>query len=286
MSSGFKKFLYVFFFLCGCLAIYSAFASDGVSIWMRIRDFALGILIISAVVFPLVRWFCLTICAIIGTVFLIIGIFQYSPPGSWLCAISLFVSITLSFYFGVCFWDHLPKRHPSASARVDKLLADYPNLPDLQTVECEQSLANHINETEAAGDVTIDATADWQEFHRKYTAIDYLRTKVVGVTFNNDFTGINRQHILFFCKAGDTVSLNFYRYNGAPAYAVMTKYGQIGNLSASFADTIYNHYDQYVLIPQIKEITGGAEGYPYGCVLQIAVYQKNKDLPYFLRAKP
>lgn len=117
-------------------------------------------------------------------------------------------------------------------------------------------------------------TVDQQELHRNYTAIDYLRTKVVGVTFDNDITGINRQHLLFLCKAGDPVSLKFYRYKGSPAYAVMTRYGQIGNLSASFADTIYNRYGQYVLVPEIKEITGGKEGYPYGCVLQIAVYHK------------
>lgn len=271
--SKLKTILIICVATLGILLLVGAFTATGDSIWARIGYFLIGAGLILSIFSTTVRWLSLLTAALTGIIYSTVCFFAYSSISPFTYIVIIIVALTIVIYYAQRLWRRLSKNFDSARKRVDRILADYPGVEELHSEEYKQSLIDYIEGAEAIGDIVISSSADWQEFYRDYIAIDYLRTKVVGVTFNND-NGTSRQQIIPLCQCGDPVNLEYYTFKGAPAYAVMTKYGQIGNLSAAFADTIYNQYDQYMLVPEIKEITGGSDGYPYGCKLQIAVYQK------------
>ena len=76
--------------------------------------------------------------------------------------------------------------------------------------------------------------------------LDTIRTKVVGVTFNNE-DGENRQDI----------SVEKYTYNGEPAAYVKWGDKVIGNLSAELAGDLARKYPKARYTAEILEISGG-----------------------------
>ena len=95
-----------------------------------------------------------------------------------------------------------------------------------------------------------------------------IRTKVVGVTFKND-DGTDRQEILATVYTGDALDLKPYKYNGAPAMAVMHANGCIGNIKADLAaDLCSSPYITYTA--EVLEVTGGDGIKSYGCNIEIS----------------
>ena len=122
-------------------------------------------------------------------------------------------------------------------------------------------------------DQIIDTAEELDRFIQEHPLIDDMYTKVVGVSFPND-NGTSRQEILSLCSPGDPVFFSSYRYNGEPALAVFSNYGQIGNLSARLAESFESDYDcDLILAGEIAQITGGENGLKYGCNLHILVYR-------------
>lgn len=115
-----------------------------------------------------------------------------------------------------------------------------------------------------------------QAFLDAHDLIDEIRTKVVGVTFNND-DGTNRQDILARCCVGDQVYFRHFVYRGSPAYSVTADHGQIGNLPSDLAQTIDQCYDGCILYGTITKISGGADGFYYGCNILIDVFREKQN---------
>lgn len=119
----------------------------------------------------------------------------------------------------------------------------------------------------------VDTDSEMAAFLREYTLEREIRTSVKGVTFRND-DGSNRQSILARCHRGDGVIPIFYRYNGDPAYAVITDYGQIGVLSADLAQDIHDGYANHMVNGEILAVTGGDAGRNLGCNIVLRFYRK------------
>lgn len=119
-------------------------------------------------------------------------------------------------------------------------------------------------------DSPIDDSSDDRPYFEVSLSVDEILTKVVGVSFNNS-DGTYRQSILSRCREGDAVELSFFRYKGDPAYAVYTRHGQIGNLSADLAQSIYDLPDDYEVSGEITRITGGGPEQYLGCNLRLTV---------------
>lgn len=120
--------------------------------------------------------------------------------------------------------------------------------------------------------VTVSSQDDLSQFALRHSMVEELRTKVVGVTYQNE-DGTSRQPILARCHAWDPVYLRFYRFHGEPAFAVVTDYGQIGCLSAKLAARLYASYgERAIYAAKITSVTGGDNGLYYGCNLLIQVY--------------
>lgn len=113
-----------------------------------------------------------------------------------------------------------------------------------------------------------------REFLSSHTEIREIRTKVAGVSFNNE-NGSSRQELLSLCEAGQAIELIPFRYKGDPAYRVITQYGQIGNLRADDAALLDDIYRGCVIVGTISKVTGGANGQYYGCNIILKIYQKN-----------
>lgn len=121
-------------------------------------------------------------------------------------------------------------------------------------------------------DSLVAFTQGMTQFALRHSLVDELQAKVVGVTYQNE-DGASRQPILARCHAGDPVYLHFYRYQGNPAFAVVTDYGQIGCLSAKLAARLYASYgERAIYAARITSVTGGDAGLYYGCNLFIRVY--------------
>ena len=71
--------------------------------------------------------------------------------------------------------------------------------------------------------------------------LDTIRTKVVGVTFNNE-DGENRQDILSKMSGSEDITVEKYTYNGEPAAYVKWGDKVIGNLSAELAGDLARKY--------------------------------------------
>lgn len=119
----------------------------------------------------------------------------------------------------------------------------------------------------------ITSREELQKFEAAHPLINDFYTKVVGVSYRND-DGSSRQKLLSRCKNGDEVLFQPFKYDGAPAVAVFTQHGQIGNLSVDLATSLEVDYDcDLILSGTISEVTGGYDGLSYGCNLHIMVYK-------------
>lgn len=126
-------------------------------------------------------------------------------------------------------------------------------------------------------DLIITTEKDLDTFMQKYQVIGERRTKVVGVTFCND-DGSSRQAILSRCHEGDDIALRYFEYHGDSAYAVYSKHGQIGNLSAELAAEMEDYGDDVYVVGKILEVTGGYHGLSFGCNVALAFYGPKKTL--------
>lgn len=124
----------------------------------------------------------------------------------------------------------------------------------------------------AEDDVVIASPEDWQHFLKTHEPIREIRTKVAGTTYRND-DGSSRQEILSLCHDGDMLDLEYFTYEGEPAYKVFSRYGQIGNLPAEDALLIDSVYDEFITGAVISKVTGG-NGYYYGCNILLTVYAR------------
>ena len=113
-----------------------------------------------------------------------------------------------------------------------------------------------------------------QDFLSKNQLVRSFSTRVVGVTYNND-DGTSRQEILSHCLRGEPVGFYWHAFQGNPACAVISDHGQIGYLSADLAADLHYDYDsdRYTMVAYISDITGGYDGYSYGCNLILSIYR-------------
>lgn len=114
---------------------------------------------------------------------------------------------------------------------------------------------------------------EFNHFLESNTLIRSFITKVRGVTYPND-NGSSRQEILSQCLIGEPVVFHWYTFNGAPACAVISEHGQIGHLAADLAADLDNDYasDDYCIVANISDITGGENGLHYGCNILLSIY--------------
>lgn len=96
--------------------------------------------------------------------------------------------------------------------------------------------------------------------------------RIVGVSFDNS-DGTSRQEIISKLSIGEALLIEYFEYNGEPAYAVKTAVGEhIGNLPKDLAFDIYQKYHDCFFAAQIENITGGHDGLKYGCVIYLDIY--------------
>lgn len=120
--------------------------------------------------------------------------------------------------------------------------------------------------------IVVDTPEALEEFRRTHTVMESRILKVKGVTFCNA-DGQSRQPIVARCHRGDPVEVRFERYNGDPAYAVWTDYGQIGHLPADEARRIYDTYgDDAIFCGTVDAVLGGYDGLNYGCDIRLEIY--------------
>lgn len=86
--------------------------------------------------------------------------------------------------------------------------------------------------------------------------IETIRTKVVGVTFDNE-DGENRQDILSTMTGDEDITVEKYTYNGESAAYVKWGNKVIGNLSAELAKDLARKYPKARYAAEILEISGG-----------------------------
>lgn len=132
--------------------------------------------------------------------------------------------------------------------------------------------------TVTPGHISILSGQEMVTIMRNYHVVEEIRTKVKGVTFRND-DGTDRQTILRNCHSGDQLRFGFYRYRGAPAYTVVSDWGQIGNLSAELAEElaemISRRKNKCLILGEILNISGGYQGESFGCNISLTIYEKN-----------
>lgn len=100
--------------------------------------------------------------------------------------------------------------------------------------------------------------------------LDTIRTKVVGVTFNNE-DGENRQDILSRMSGSEDITVEKYTYNGEPAAYVKWGDKVIGNLSAELAGNLARKYPKARYTAEILEISGGVQ--TFGCNIELDVIE-------------
>lgn len=86
--------------------------------------------------------------------------------------------------------------------------------------------------------------------------LDTIRTKVVGVTFNNE-DGENRQDILSRMSGSEDITVEKYTYNGEPAAYVKWGDKVIGNLSAELAGDLARKYPKAATPQKYWKFLGG-----------------------------
>lgn len=95
-----------------------------------------------------------------------------------------------------------------------------------------------------------------------------IRTKIVGVTFENE-DGENRQDILSRMTGDEDITVEKYIYNGEPAAYVKWGNKVLGNLSAELARDLATKYPNARYAAEILEISGGVQ--TFGCNIEIDV---------------
>ena len=119
----------------------------------------------------------------------------------------------------------------------------------------------------------ITTLQELSEFCKKHYLDRSFITSVVGVTFDND-DGSSRQEILAQCLPGDPVAFYWHDFNGEPACAIITDYGQIGYLRASLAAHLdIECGDDCFLMGKISDILGGYEDMSYGCTIMVEIWR-------------
>lgn len=106
--------------------------------------------------------------------------------------------------------------------------------------------------------------------------ITRFHTKVVGVTYPTTQGGYStRQEALSCIRRKDTLSVEYFDYNGEPAYRIVLdrNHSDIGNLSADLARETYRKYKNCTIKIVDWEITGGDDGRNYGCNIELAFYK-------------
>lgn len=83
-----------------------------------------------------------------------------------------------------------------------------------------------------------------------------IRTKIVGVTFENE-DGENRQDILSRMTGDEDITVEKYTYNGEPAAYIKWGNKVLGNLSAELAKDLAMKYPNARYAAEILEISGG-----------------------------
>lgn len=86
--------------------------------------------------------------------------------------------------------------------------------------------------------------------------LETIRTKIVGVTFDNE-DGENRQDILSTMTGDEDITVEKYTYNGEPAAYVKWGDKVIGNLSAELAKDLARKYPKARYAAEILDISGG-----------------------------
>lgn len=104
-----------------------------------------------------------------------------------------------------------------------------------------------------------------------------IRTKVVGVTFDNE-DGENRQDVLSRMSGDEDITVEKYTYNGEPAAYI--KWGEkiIGNLSADLAKDLARKYPKARYAAEILEISGGGV-HTFGCNIELDVIEDVEPAP-------
>lgn len=149
--------------------------------------------------------------------------------------------------------------------------------PALKTSNEQQPKKVLTTSMEKTEDLTITTNQQLQEFYDSHEFLKSFITKVVGVSYPND-DGSSRQEILSNCLPGEPVWLSWQSFNGAPACAVMSDYGQIGYLKADLAADLHDDYvardvnNIIVFSSNISDITGGENGLYYGCNIMVSIY--------------
>ncbi len=241
----FKEFLKNFFIVVGGIMTLSALIVPDLAAGDRVLYVFLGVGLAIFAVFPVIRnavaatlFFFLTLASLLG----IVGP-DGTPDLTMLIPAGAFLAI------GILFTRRLVR-------------SSHRNNNSAQTVV-------------APGDIVINSTSNLQGFLATHTLVDTIFTKVVGVTYKND-DGSSRQRILASCHIGDEIALRPFTYRGAPAYAVWSPHGQIGNLSADLARDIDANFGDCITQCTIATVTGGTDGLYYGCNLIIKVYKENE----------
>lgn len=101
--------------------------------------------------------------------------------------------------------------------------------------------------------------------------LDTIRTKVVGVTFDNE-DGENRQDILSRMSGNEDITVEKYTYNGEPAAYVKWGDKVLGNLSAELAGDLARKYPKARYTAEILEISGGGVQ-TFGCNIELDVIE-------------
>lgn len=101
-----------------------------------------------------------------------------------------------------------------------------------------------------------------------------IRTKIVGVTFDNE-DGENRQDILQTMTGNEDITVEKYTYNGEPAAHIKWGSKVLGNLSAELAKDLARKYPQARYAAKILEISGGGVQ-TFGCNIELDVIVEEK----------
>lgn len=137
--------------------------------------------------------------------------------------------------------------------------------------EIPDNLTKLIKKTSGA---SASTRQDLDDFLSRNTLVRSFHTRVVGVTYDND-DGTSRQEALSHCLRGESVGFYWHDFRGRHACAVISDHGQIGYLSADLAEDLHYDYasDRYSLVANISDITGGQDGYSYGCNILLSIYE-------------
>lgn len=105
--------------------------------------------------------------------------------------------------------------------------------------------------------------------------VDTIRTKIVGVTFENE-DGENRQDILGRMSGDEEIEIEKYTYKGKPAAYVKWGNKILGNLSAELAEDLARKYPNARYTAEILEISGGGVQ-TFGCNIEIDIVEEAKE---------